>query len=85
MYTAEISDTHQPDIQQYFNVGWRSPTLHPTPHHLHCPSMDTLQGLNVLLVMRGSKPTTVLEIGPQIVPELFQRIRALTVPSLLPY
>ena len=24
-----------------------------TPHQLHCPSLDTLQGLNVFLVVKG--------------------------------
>jgi len=35
-----------------------------TPHQPHCPSLDTLQHLNVLLVVRGPKLNTVLEVWP---------------------
>ncbi|KAK4810059.1 hypothetical protein QYF61_007223 [Mycteria americana] len=35
-----------------------------TLHQLRCPSLDTLQQLNVLLVMRGSKLNTVFEVWP---------------------
>ncbi|KAK4818922.1 hypothetical protein QYF61_022099 [Mycteria americana] len=32
--------------------------------HLHCPSLDTLQHLNVSLVLRGPKLNTVFEVQP---------------------
>ena len=35
-----------------------------TLHQPHCPSLDTLQHLNVLLVVRGPKLNTVLEVQP---------------------
>ncbi|KAK4826427.1 hypothetical protein QYF61_008960 [Mycteria americana] len=35
-----------------------------TLHQLHCPSLDTLQHLNVSLVVRGPKPNTVVEVQP---------------------
>ncbi|KAK4818014.1 hypothetical protein QYF61_004127 [Mycteria americana] len=35
-----------------------------TLHQLRCPSLDTLQHLNVLLVVRGPKLNTVLEVRP---------------------
>ena len=34
-----------------------------TPHQPHCPSLDTLQQLNVFLVVRGPKPNTVHTAG----------------------
>ena len=34
------------------------------PHHLQCPSLDTLQGLNVFLVVKGPKLNTALEVQP---------------------
>ena len=37
-------------------------TCAPEPSQLHCPSLDTPQGINVLLVMRGPKLSTVLEV-----------------------
>ncbi|KAK4820044.1 hypothetical protein QYF61_017857 [Mycteria americana] len=36
-----------------------------TLHQLRCPSLDTLQHLNVLLVVRGPKLNTVFEVRPQ--------------------
>ncbi|KAK4814532.1 hypothetical protein QYF61_022021 [Mycteria americana] len=35
-----------------------------TLHQLHCPSLDTLQHLNVFLVVRGPKLNTVFEVWP---------------------
>ncbi|KAK4815602.1 hypothetical protein QYF61_004817 [Mycteria americana] len=35
-----------------------------TLHQLHCPSLDTLQHLNVSLVVRGPKLNTVFEVRP---------------------
>ncbi|KAK4823315.1 hypothetical protein QYF61_000917 [Mycteria americana] len=35
-----------------------------TPHQLHCPSLDTLQHLNVSLVLRGPKLNTVFKVQP---------------------
>ena len=35
-----------------------------TPHQLCCPPLDTLQGLDVFLPVRGSKLGTVLEVWP---------------------
>ncbi|GAB0195154.1 hypothetical protein GRJ2_001980700 [Grus japonensis] len=35
-----------------------------TLHQLHCPSLDVLQHLNVLLVVRGPKLNTALEVWP---------------------
>jgi len=35
-----------------------------TLHQPHCPSLDTLQHVNVLLVVRGPKLNTVLEVHP---------------------
>ncbi|KAK4814467.1 hypothetical protein QYF61_018985 [Mycteria americana] len=35
-----------------------------TLHQLHCPSLDTLQHLNVFLVLRGPKLNTVFEVQP---------------------
>ncbi|KAK4806798.1 hypothetical protein QYF61_005594 [Mycteria americana] len=41
-----------------------STTSFQTLHQLHCPSLDTLQHLNVLLVGRGPKLNTVFEVRP---------------------
>ncbi|KAK4810664.1 LOW QUALITY PROTEIN: hypothetical protein QYF61_007464 [Mycteria americana] len=35
-----------------------------TLHQLHCPSLDTVQHLNVLLVVRGPKVNTVFKVWP---------------------
>ncbi|KAK4830327.1 hypothetical protein QYF61_010091 [Mycteria americana] len=35
-----------------------------TLHQLHCPSLDTLQHLNVPLVVGGPKPNTVFKVQP---------------------
>ena len=35
-----------------------------TPHQFCCFSLDTFQGLNVFLVVRGSKLSTVLKVRP---------------------
>jgi len=35
-----------------------------TPHQPRCPSLDTLQNLNVLLVVRGPKLNTALQVQP---------------------
>ncbi|KAK4810598.1 hypothetical protein QYF61_007335 [Mycteria americana] len=35
-----------------------------TLHQLHCPSLDTLQHLNVFLVVRGPKLNTVVKVRP---------------------
>ena len=35
-----------------------------TPHQLHCPSLDMLQGLHVFLLARGPKVSSVLEVQP---------------------
>ena len=35
-----------------------------SPHQLCCPPLDTLQGLDVFLTVRGPKLGTVLEVGP---------------------
>jgi len=35
-----------------------------TPHQVCCPSLDTLQGLDVFLTVRGPKLDTVLEVWP---------------------
>ena len=35
-----------------------------TPHQLCCPALDTLQGLDVFLTVRGPKLDTVLEVRP---------------------
>ena len=36
-----------------------------TPHQLCCPSLDTLQGLDVFLVLKGPKLNTVLKVWAQ--------------------
>jgi len=33
-----------------------------TPHQFHCPPLNTLQGLNVFLVVKGPKLDTVLKV-----------------------
>ena len=35
-----------------------------TPHQLHCPSLGTLQCLNVFLVGKDPKPNTILKVLP---------------------
>ena len=47
--------TEQSQLPQPFLIR---PVLQ-TPHQLHCPSLDTLQGLSVFLVVRGSKLNTL--------------------------
>ena len=39
-------------------------TCSPDPSQLQCPSLNTLQGLNVFLVMRGPKLNTIFEVQP---------------------
>ena len=39
-------------------------TCAPDPSQLHCPSLDTLWGLNVCLAVRGPKLDTVLGVQP---------------------
>ncbi|KAK4831237.1 hypothetical protein QYF61_016335 [Mycteria americana] len=41
-----------------------NPHLSTTSFQLRCPSLDTLQHLNVSLVVRGPKPNTVFEVWP---------------------
>ncbi|KAK4807218.1 hypothetical protein QYF61_024338 [Mycteria americana] len=40
------------------------PHLSTTSFQLRCPSLDTLQHLNVFLVVRGPKPNTVFRVRP---------------------
>ncbi|PKU45971.1 hypothetical protein llap_3739 [Limosa lapponica baueri] len=54
----------QPQLPQLLLTG---PVLQ-TPHKLCCPSLDTLQHLNVFFVVRGPKLDTVLEVGPHQCP-----------------
>ena len=37
-----------------------------TPHQLHCPSLNTLQGLSVFLVVRAPKVNTTLKVSPHL-------------------
>jgi len=55
-----LLQTKQPQFPQLFLLR----LVLQTPHQPHCPSLDTLQHLNVLLVVRGPKLNTVLEMQP---------------------
>ena len=55
-----LLQTKQPQFSQPFPPK----TCAPDPSQLHCPSLDTLQGLNVFLVIRGTKLNTVLKVQP---------------------
>ena len=35
-----------------------------TPHQFHYPSLDMLQGLNIILVVRDPKLNTILKVWP---------------------
>ncbi|KAK4827930.1 hypothetical protein QYF61_022378 [Mycteria americana] len=50
----------QPQLPQPLLIRLLLQTL----HQLRCPSLDTLQHLNVSLVVRGPKLNTVLEVQP---------------------
>ncbi|KAK4820179.1 hypothetical protein QYF61_021451, partial [Mycteria americana] len=50
----------QPQFPQMLLIGLVFQTL----HQLHCPSLDTLQHLNVSLVVRGPKLNTVCKVQP---------------------
>ncbi|KAK4822050.1 hypothetical protein QYF61_008859 [Mycteria americana] len=69
-YLGEETDPHlsttsfqakQPQLPQPLLIRLLLQTL----HQLRCPSLDTLQPLNVSLVVRGPKPNTVFEVRPQ--------------------
>ncbi|KAK4824042.1 hypothetical protein QYF61_009633 [Mycteria americana] len=68
-YLGEETDPHlsttsfqakQPQFPQPLLIRLLLQTL----HQLHCPSLDTLQHLNVSLVVRGPKLNTVFEVQP---------------------
>ncbi|KAK4811117.1 hypothetical protein QYF61_019748 [Mycteria americana] len=50
----------QPQFPQLLLIRLLLQTL----HQLRCPSLDTLQHLNVSLVVRGPKPNTVFKVQP---------------------
>ncbi|KAK4831064.1 hypothetical protein QYF61_015121 [Mycteria americana] len=50
----------QPQLPQPLLIRLLLQTL----HHLRCPSLDTLQHLNVPLVVGGPKPNTVFKVRP---------------------
>ena len=52
-------------------------TCTPDPLQFYCPSLDTLQGFDVFLVVRSSKLNTVFEVWPH------QYRRTVTSPVLL--
>jgi len=54
-------------------------TCAPDPSQLCCPSLDTLLGLSVCLVVRGSKLNVLLEVWPH--QSCVQRDSYLTAPS----
>ncbi|KAK4832796.1 hypothetical protein QYF61_025664 [Mycteria americana] len=67
-YLGEETDPHlsttsfqakQPQFPQLLLIRLVLQTL----HQLRCPSLDTLQHLNVLLVVRGPKPNTAFELA----------------------
>ncbi|KAK4816390.1 hypothetical protein QYF61_016707 [Mycteria americana] len=55
-----LLQTKQPQFPQLLLIGLVLHTLHQLP----CPSLDTLQHLNILLVVRGPKLNTVFEVRP---------------------
>ncbi|KAK1202130.1 FUT8 fucosyltransferase, partial [Pygoscelis papua] len=55
-----LLQTKQPQFPQPLLIRLVLQTL----HQLHCPSLDTFQHLNVLLVVRGPKLNTVFEVRP---------------------
>ncbi|KAK4821920.1 hypothetical protein QYF61_004923 [Mycteria americana] len=55
-----IGRAKQPQFPQPLPIRLLLQTL----HQLRCPSLDTLQPLNVLLVVRGPKPSTGFEVRP---------------------
>ncbi|KAK4826112.1 hypothetical protein QYF61_005250 [Mycteria americana] len=68
-YLGEETDPHltttsfqaeQPQFPQPLLIRFVLQTL----HQLRCPSLDTLQHLNVSLVVRGPKLNTVFEVWP---------------------
>ncbi|KAK4828081.1 hypothetical protein QYF61_023141 [Mycteria americana] len=68
-YLGEETDPHlsttsfqakQPQFPQPLLIRLVLQTL----HQLRCPSLDTLQHLNVSLVVKGPKPNTVFEVRP---------------------
>jgi len=55
-----LLQTKQPQFLQLLLIGLVLETLHQP----RCSSLDTLQQLNVLLVVRGPKMNTVLQVRP---------------------
>ncbi|KAF1399548.1 Membrane-associated guanylate kinase, WW and PDZ domain-containing protein 2, partial [Spheniscus mendiculus] len=56
-----LLQTKQPQFPQLLLIR----LVLQTPHQPRCSSLDTLQHLNVLLVVRGPKLNTVFEVRPQ--------------------
>jgi len=55
-----LLQTKQPQLPQLLLTRF----VLRTPHQSRCPSLDTLQHLKVLLVVRGPKRNTALEVRP---------------------
>jgi len=55
-----LLQTKQPQLPQPILIG----LVLQTPHQPPCPSLDTLQQLSVLLVVRGPKLNTALKVRP---------------------
>ena len=53
-----LLQTKQSQLPQLFFIR----LVLQTPHQFCCPSLDMFQGLNVLLVVRGPKLNTILEV-----------------------
>ncbi|KAK4829903.1 hypothetical protein QYF61_007412 [Mycteria americana] len=57
---VDLSKTKRAQFPQPLLIRLVLQTLHQLP----CPSLDTLQHLNVLLVLRGPKRNTVVQVWP---------------------
>jgi len=58
--SASLLQTKQPQLPQLLLIR----LVLQTPPQSRCPSLDTLQHLNVLLLVRGTKMNTVLQMRP---------------------
>ncbi|KAK4821882.1 hypothetical protein QYF61_004398 [Mycteria americana] len=63
-HTSSLACSHTPAKQPQFPQPLLIGLLLQTLHQLRCPSLDTLQHLNVSLVVRGPKLNTVFEVRP---------------------
>jgi len=65
-----VSNTisHEPPTSPDWTIPVPSASPHqtcaPDPSQLRCPSLDTFQGLNVFLVVRGPRLNTALKVRP---------------------